>query len=309
MSAADPIRPADAPRKVALDRARSRDAAARSRLIAIIRERTGIALDDSQHDLLNYRLRPRLTLYGLDTLGDYCDLVEDPVSGSSELPELVDAITTNKTDFFREVEHFDVLARWLKWADGLPPRRTTSGLLKVWSAACSNGAEVYTLAMVLDGLRQAGRAGEYSVLGTDINQFHLRRARAAIYSKEEVRPIPADYASAYLNLIDPGIDVRPIRSAVGIMNPYARIAGTLRKRVAFGSLNLMKTPYPVDIDVDVIFARNVLIYFDKFKQREVVERLRDHLRADGLLFLGMSEASAGDVAELKRCGPSVFRRA
>lgn len=223
---------------------------------------------------------------------DYCSVLFDEGAIEQELPHLVDAITTNKTDFFREPAHFQVLAE-LAIPDLLNLREGRDPLLKVWSAACSTGPEPYTLAMVLAEI--AKHRFRFAILGTDICGEVLKDARHAVYSEDVVEPVPEYMKHRYL-----------MRSR-GTGGRF-RIVPELRRVVRFEHLNLMDSRYPFDRDVDVIFLRNVLIYFDKPSQRSVVERLLSHLRPGGYLFLGHSESTIAAGMGLVEVANAVFRR-
>jgi chemotaxis methyl-accepting protein methylase len=222
----------------------------------------------------------------------YCSTLFEEGGLERELPHLVDSITTNKTDFFREPAHFQVLAE-----QAIPALLKLHGrggpLLKIWSAACSAGPEPYTLAMVL--AETAQHRFRFAILGTDICSEVLEDARHAVYSEDVVKPVPDDMKRRYL-----------MRSRGG--KGQFRIVPELRKLVRFEHLNLMDSKYPIDRDVDVIFLRNVLIYFDKPTQRGVIERLVSHLRPGGYLFLGHSESTIGSAMGLKEITSAVFRR-
>ena len=168
--------------------------------------------------------------------------------------------------------------------------------LKIWSAACSIGAEAYTIAMVLQDQVRTGARFRFSILGTDISTDVLKQARKAIYPEAMVEPVPAALRQRYLMVSkEPGHNM-------------VRMVPELRRLTQFHHLNLMDPTYPFDHSVDVIFCRNVLIYFDKPTQKAVVERLASHLRPGGYLILGHSESMAGggDVG-LTQVLPTVYQ--
>lgn len=240
------------------------------------------------------RLRKRVRKLGLRSLDDYAAHLFERGNLDGEAMHLVDCVTTNKTDFFREPAHFDFLCR-----TAVPRLAGRHGdhPLKVWSAASSTGAEAYTVAMVLHDMAAAGARFRFSVLGTDISSEVLEQARAAIYPAAMVEPVPAPLRQRYL------------MTARQPSDSLVRIVPELRRLVQFHRLNLMEPTYPFDRDVDVIFCRNVLIYFDRPTQRAVVERLAGHLRTGGYLLLGHSESMAGnDVPGLIQTHPSIYQR-
>jgi len=264
-------------------------------IVDLIEEYVGIRLPPVKQTMVEGRLRKRMRALGLATVNDYASHVFDRGHLEEEFVHLVDCLTTNKTDFFREPSHFEFLRdvavpSLLK----LHPPRTAR--LKIWSSACSNGAEAYTIAMVLQDMANARRDLRFSILGTDISTDILREATAAIYPTPFLAPVPVPMLQRYvMEAKDPKCGL-------------ARIAPELRARTRFESLNLMDPRYPVDQDIDVIFCRNVLIYFDKPTQKAVVERLASHLRPGGYLILGHSESMAGSGASgLRQVVPTIFQ--
>ena len=172
----------------------------------------------------------------------------------TEITYLINAVTTNKTDFFREPEHFELMQKKLV-AELVAQRRDRLPLLKVWSAASSTGAEAYTTAMVLADMVSQRRDFRFAVLGTDISTDVLETGRRAIYPAEQIVPVPPGMQSRYLmQARRPGA------------RPEVRVVPELRRLVRFDQLNLMQESYPYDRDVDIILLRNVLIYFEKADQ-------------------------------------------
>jgi chemotaxis protein methyltransferase CheR len=168
--------------------------------------------------------------------------------------------------------------------------------LKVWSAACSTGMEAYTTAMVLDDMTRSGARMRFRILGTDISTAVLRIAKAAIYTRDTLEPVPDDFIKRYF-----------LRSR-NRLSDEVRVVPELRQRTNFMRMNLMDRKYPVDRDVDIIFCRNVLIYFEKETQRKVVSQLCEHLRPGGYLMVGHSESMVHSVVPgLKQVQPTVFK--
>jgi chemotaxis protein methyltransferase CheR len=283
------------------------------RLVTIFQSYTGIRMPPGKRTMMEGRLRRRVRSLGLDGVGEYCRYLFDHDGLDAEFDHLVDAVTTNKTDFFREPEHF----RYLR-DEAVPAllaeRRGGPGggepKLKLWSSACSTGAEPYTMAMTLAAMTQATmtrattatngagwRSGgfRFSILGTDICQEVLQQAAAAIYPEDMLAAVPPDMRRFVMRARDPA-------------RKEFRIVPELRRLVRYQRLNLMDRSFPVDGDVDVIFCRNVLIYFDKPTQRAVIERLSSHLQPGGLLFLGHSESTVGIGLPLTQIAPTIFRR-
>lgn len=262
-----------------------------NRLAALIYDETGIKMPRTKATMLEGRLRRRVRDTGTASLNAYCDLLLADPTANGEIDHLINAVTTNKTDFFREPGHFDFLAGTVLPTMLAQGRRR----IRTWSAACSTGAEPYTMAMVLDRFAEANRM-EYGILATDIDTEVLETARRGIYPAEQVDPVPSVMRQRY---VAASTDRRAAK---------VRIAPELRSAIGFARLNLMDTHYPVGEPMDIIFCRNVLIYFDKPTQEAVVRRLCDCLRPGGYLFLGHSESIAGMDLPVKTVSYTVFER-
>jgi chemotaxis protein methyltransferase CheR len=261
----------------------------------VIEKRVGIKLPPAKQTMVEGRLRKRVRALDLADVNDYARHFFERGHLEAELPHLIDCVTTNKTDFFREPSHFEFL-RNVAVPALLKLHATRAANLKIWSSACSTGAEAYTIAMVLQEMSEQRRDFRFSILGTDISTDVLREAKSAIYPTAFIEPVPAAMRQRYVLVAK--------QAGRGV----ARIAPELRSLTRFERLNLMDTHYPVDQDVDVIFCRNVLIYFDKPTQQAVVERLASHLRPGGYLLLGHSESMAGSgVAGINQVVPTVFQ--
>jgi chemotaxis protein methyltransferase CheR len=263
------------------------------RLAGFIHEVSGIKLPETKRTMLEGRLRRRLAATGARDFSEYCDHVFAGGETGAEVIHLIDAVTTNKTDFFRESEHFRILA------DKVLPELAAAGRRpKIWSAACSIGAEPYTMAMVISDFieQRARRMPPPAILATDLSTAVLATAHRGIYPAAMTDPVPKEMRRRYL-----------LRARDRASNEV-RIAPQLRALVRFGRLNLMASDYPVDRDFDAIFCRNVLIYFDRPTQAAVLGRLCDHLRPGGVLAVGHSESLNGLDLPLQSIGHSIFRR-
>jgi chemotaxis protein methyltransferase CheR len=260
----------------------------------LIEGRVGIKLPPGKRLMLEGRLQKRVRALQFSSLNDYADNLFDGDGLETELVHLIDCVTTNKTDFFREPSHFDFISNVA--VDELLSRGRATHVLKIWSAACSTGMEAYTTAMVLDNLSKSRRGLQFRILGTDISTGVLRLAKAGIYPKEAIAPVPPAMAERYF------LTSRD-RSRAEV-----RVVPELRRLVQFMRMNLMDPAYPVDKDVDIIFCRNVLIYFDKDTQRKVVDRLSGHLRPGGYLLVGHSESMVHQGSTgLRQVEPTVFQ--
>ncbi len=262
------------------------------RLAKYIYDYSGIKMPITKVTLLEGRLRRRLRVTGINTFDDYCDYLFLHDGLETESIYLIDAVTTNKTDFYREPKHFEYLVE-----KALPDLASTGeNHLRVWSAACSTGAEPYTLAMVLEDhwAKQPNR--KYQIIATDLSTEVLQIARRAIYPADMVQPVPADVRRRF------------VLEAIDRNRDEVRISPLLRQRVGFGRLNFMDDTYPVRDMQHVIFCRNVLIYFDKSTQTHVLSRLCDCLIPGGYLFIGHSETASGLNLPIKQVANTVFKR-
>jgi chemotaxis protein methyltransferase CheR len=265
-------------------------------LSEFIYNETGIKMPPSKKTMLEVRLMKRLRSVGLSTIGEYCRFLFSPEGISNELVHMVDVVTTNKTEFFREPQHFDYLVNY-----AIPKlvKDTGAGIrraLMVWSAACSSGEEAYTLAMVLEEFVKNTPGFHYLILGTDISTRMINAARLGIYHEERIIPVPVDLRRKYLMR-----SRDPQRKEV-------RIAPELRTRVRFRQLNFMDEDFGLRKKMDIIFCRNVLIYFDRATQEKVVRHLCKHLAIGGYLFTGHSETLNGMVLPLESVASTVSRR-
>ena len=263
-----------------------------ARLAAFIHDYSGVKMPGSKKTMLEGRLRRRMRTYGYINLNDYCRFLFEDGGLEAETVHLIDVVTTNKTEFFREPSHFDFLEK-----KGLPA--LTGGRrkpIRAWSAAASIGAEAYTLAMVLEDF-VADRPGlDYSILATDICTDVLARGVAGRYPEIMIEPVSMARRRQYL--------MQSKDRSLG----EVRIRPDLRSKVAFARLNLMDETYPVDRDLDIIFCRNILIYFDKPTQAKVLGRLCDHLVPGGYLFLGHSESIVGLDLPVRQVANTVFQK-
>jgi chemotaxis protein methyltransferase CheR len=265
------------------------------RLADYIHATAGIKLPPAKKGMLEGRLRRCVRRLGLQSLDEYCRYLFEDGGLADESTTLIDAITTNKTDFFREPHHFQFLL------DEALPRLYSEGFgaarpLRIWSAGCSTGAEPYTIAMVCAAFGQQVGRFRTEILATDICTDVLREAVRGIYPHDMIEPVPMEMRRRYL-----------LRSHDRQRN-LVRIAPELRATVQFARLNLMDRDYPVDEPMEVIFCRNLLIYFDRPTQQAVLTRLCRHLRPGGHLILGHSESIAGYELPVRPIRNTIFLR-
>jgi chemotaxis protein methyltransferase CheR len=267
-------------------------------LSAFIYEHCGIRYPPAKRVTLEGRLRKRLRALSLDSFAEYCPRVIGPTASPDEIVRMIDEVTTNKTDFFREPAHFDFLLREVLPAMNDAGVGTGVGKqpeLVVWSAACSTGEEVYTLAMVLADAGERGPRLRFSIMGTDLSTEVLEVARRAVYDEKLIEPVPVALRSRYL--------LRSRNRETGLV----RIVPDLRARARFANLNLL-APFTMRGAPHVIFCRNVLIYFDRPTQKRVLDRLSHLLAPGGYLFLGHSDSITGLNLPLAQRVPSVYRK-
>jgi chemotaxis protein methyltransferase CheR len=268
-----------------------------TRFRQIVHETTGILLPDTKAKMIEGRLRPRLVALGLADVEDYFCFLFDKRGLESELPFVTELITTNKTDFFRERTHYDVLRDRMIPAALRTSRRAGRVTFRFWSAAASTGAEAWSAAMILAEAQARSPELDWAVLGTDISMRVLATARRAIYPEAELAPVPPDLRDRYA-MVGRGHDGAPLR----------RIVPELRQRVSFEEMNLMAPSYPLDRNLDAIFLRNVLIYFDPPTQTKVVAKVAAQLRTGGHLVVGHAESMIVRQPNLRQIAPAVFER-
>ena len=260
----------------------------------LIHRQTGIYLPEAKKALVVARLSRRLRALGVPSFSSYFELVE---RDREEHTVMLDSICTNETRFFREPRQFEfleseVLPRWRQRGnDGLMPKR-----IRAWSAACSTGEEPYSLAMLLRTHFPLEEGWTVEVLASDISTKVLTAAREAVWPVERANDIPADYRRAYM--------LRGVRAEEGRM----RAQPNIRSLVEFRRINLNDEQYAVDGPFDLIFCRNVLIYFNRETKAAVIDRLTRHLSPAGLLFLGHSETLHSAAHALRHVGPTAYAR-
>lgn len=257
------------------------------KITGLMHEAVGLSFADSKKPLVSSRLGPRIQRLGLDSYEDYLALIDGPDDGG-EFQLAVDLLTTNETYFFREPAHFDVIEEELT--------RTKPQSLAVWSAASSFGDEAFSTAMLLSELQQQGRIGNtWSVLGTDISDRVLRSAAEATYPEDRLRNLSPERLRRHC--------LRGDGASAGLVQMHVK----LRERVRFGQLNLCQ-PIEGLGPFDIIFLRNVLIYFDPPTKSEVVDRVLTQLRPGGLFFIGTAEGRVPCNTPLKVLAPGAFRK-
>jgi chemotaxis protein methyltransferase CheR len=260
-------------------------------LCSLIYERSRIHLGPDKRVLVSSRLAKRLRHHGLGGYGEYCDLLRSP-RGEAELQFLIDRISTNHTHFFREKKHFDFLSQTLipKWqAEG---RRAEP--VRIWSAASSTGEEAYSIAVHLAEHFAPAESGRWQIEGTDISTRVLEIARAGVYEVEKLECVAPDVLRRHFQ--------RGVKEWAG----HLRAKDELRRRMNFQHLNLLDGQYPFTRPFDLIFCRNVMIYFDRPTQETLVELLAEKLVPGGHLLVGHSESLSGVRHTLKLVQAAIY---
>jgi chemotaxis protein methyltransferase CheR len=265
-----------------------------SRLRSLIYEEAGIALSPDKKTMVEIRIKRRLRSLEISSFAEYCERLFAPEGRDRELVHLIDVITTNKTDFFREAGHFEYLAA--KALPDLLARRGSGRRYLFWSAGCSTGEEPYTLAIVLAEYARQAAGFRFGILASDICTAVLSRAEMGIYSSEVVRPVPVHLRRRYfMRSRAPGSDLM-------------RVVPELRALVEFRRINFMDSDFGLPEQADAIFCRNVIIYFDRPTQIRLLKRMTGQLAPGGYFFAGHSESLQGMDLPLTVVAPSVYRR-
>jgi chemotaxis protein methyltransferase CheR len=253
----------------------------------------GIKMPDVKRHMLESRLRKRLRILEMHSFREYYDFLTSPEGRRIEMVPMIDSVTTNKTDFFREPAHFTYLTKKV-----LPELlRTMAGnRVRIWSAGCSSGEEPYTLAMVLSDYARDCERFTFSILATDICTSVLETAHRGIYEDEKIAPVPHDLRKRYL--------LRSKDRSRGII----RMAPEIRSLITFRRLNFLDDGYSIQDRMQIIFCRNVLIYFDRPTQEKVINNFCSHLQPGGHLFLGHSETINGLDVPLVQVNSTVYRK-
>lgn len=260
-------------------------------IVKIMMKEAGIVLSESKANLIYSRLAKRIRFLGLSSFSEYCELVEGP-SGHNELQELVAALTTNVTRFFREPHHFEHLR-----SDVFPDliRRAKSGQrIRIWSAACSSGPEPYSIGLTL--LQDMPNAEEYDIriLATDIDPNVLEVASIGIYDESQLTPVPNELRRKWFKSLNDG-------------SGRSQVKAELRKLITFRQLNLIGS-WPMKGIFQIIFCRNVVIYFDNKTQEKIWSRFYPMMETGGTLYIGHSERISGPVEKyFLNNGPTIYK--
>lgn len=246
----------------------------------------GINLKDGKEALVRARLMKRFRAIGMDSVESYLELIESK-AGDHELDHMIDAMTTNKTSFFREIEHFKYLREVV-----LPQFKGRR--MRFWSAACSSGEEPYSLAMLLKEHLSDRDRRDALILATDISRRMLEKGTKALYSENTLKDLPSTYLQKYF--------VRSQSTACAY-----QVSDAVRSMVRLARLNLMDS-WPMKGPFHVIFCRNVMIYFDRATQQQLINRFWEILEPGGYLFVGHSEGLSAITHKFKYVRPATYRK-
>lgn len=261
----------------------------------IMQELTGILLQDKQYSMMESRLTKRMYELNLSDFDEYLKHLKGNFSTESKV--LITLLTTHHTSFFREFVHFEYLLK-----EALPKtiermRASNEKKIRIWSAGCSTGQEIYSLAMFLDyHLPQMAPDFDYEIFGTDIDIGCIKSAKNGVYRYEQIKEIPAMYQGKHW------------QRGTGDIANFVRISEKLRKRCLFMTSNLFDTSMLIGQSYHLIFCRNVFLYFNQAQIDSVTKSLLNLLSPSGYLFLGLSESLSGSSVETEQVGPSVFHK-
>lgn len=266
------------------------------RVAAFINKNVGIQLPESKRALVEGRLRRRLRDCEFANFKSYLDFVLESPDGESERLRMIDVLTTNKTDFFREPEHFDYLVN-TALVELEAMRKTESRQdLKLWSAGCSTGEEAYTLSIVMNEAMPNFPGMRFNITATDISHTCLQAGSRGVYTEAQIEPLSMELRKKYL--------LRSKDSAERVV----RMGPDLRNRIVFQQLNLMDDYFSFPHLMDVIFCRNVMIYFNNDIREQLVNKFERQLINGGYLFVGHSESLNGINCDLEQVAPMVYRK-
>lgn len=252
----------------------------------------GIKITQTKKTMLQARLQRRLRTLNMKSYGQYLEYLQSLKGLEVELPQMVDAVTTNTTSFFREPRHFEYLTQTVlpQWQ-----RKHPGQTFAVWNAGCSSGEEPYTTAMVLMDYAERVSPLRFTIVATDISTEILNKASRAVYEEERIGTVPLEFRRRFL--------LRSKNKSKGLV----RVVPELREKVSFRRLNFMDD-FQFREKMDLIFCRNVMIYFDRKTQHELVRKFCNHLEPGGHLFIGHSESLAGADLPLRQMAPATYQR-
>ncbi|MBF0398701.1 MAG: protein-glutamate O-methyltransferase CheR [Desulfobacterales bacterium] len=263
---------------------------------SIVYDATGIVLKINKKNLVISRLIKRLNALGIPNFREYVDLLDDPLFFNKELPYIVNCLTTNTTNFFREPHQFEILKKILPSILEYGNKKNCHNL-RIWSSACSTGEEPYTIAMVLSECMEYIRGWNVQILSTDIDSDVLSRASKGVYELERMKNVPQNYLNKYFNRVKT------------YHGEGYKISDNIRKMIIFRQVNLINDTFKFNSPVDIIFCRNVVIYFDDIGKQKLMNKFIEVLRSGGYFFLGHSETLLLYGKQFKFIESAVYQKA
>lgn len=267
------------------------------RLSNLVSDKFGIKLPVDKRIMFQSRFQSRLRELGMDSFKAYCDFIFKPENTAAELSKMIDLVSTNKTDFFREKEHFDLI--YNRFLPELidEKKKGVRQLVNCWSAGCSNGQEAFSLAITLEEYKLKTKAlVDYQILGTDVSESVLNIARSGIYPFSEIGMIPQEYWKKY------------VLKSKDQKNPRIKIIQSIQSKIEFKYSNLVDNDYSISRMFHFIFIRNTLIYFDRENQYKILMKVIDRLLPGGYLFIGHSESLINLNLPIRIVSPSVYQK-
>jgi chemotaxis protein methyltransferase CheR len=255
-----------------------------------------INLGPSKKELVMARLSKRLRALNLSTYAEYIALIKSP-AGREEMTNLIDSISTNHTYFFREPQHFDFLSQTVLPQFCEDPSKRGAKHFKVWSAATSSGEEPYTISLILDDYFSRVKGWTWSILCTDISTRVLAKAEQGVFSHDRLGPVRPDWLIRYFD------------KGIGESDGFYRVKSEIRRNLQFKALNLLAPSYPFRETFQVVFCRNVMIYFDRETQQELIEKIYPLVEPGGYLIIGHAESLTNIKHPFKLIKPSIYRKA
>ncbi|WP_430812498.1 MULTISPECIES: CheR family methyltransferase [unclassified Carboxylicivirga] len=251
----------------------------------------GIKMPPVKRVMLQGRLLKRIRELNMNSYSEYKEYFFSKEGQAKEIFNFLNVVTTNKTDFFREPVHFDFLR------DEVLPQHSSNNFFKVWSAGCSSGEEPYTISIVLNEYKRLKGGGfNYSIHGSDISNKVLKNAANGVYAEHKIATLPLELKKRYF------------LKSKDRLNPTVRVKPELQQQMVLKHVNLMDSHYDMKETFDVIFCRNVLIYFDRATQEKVIGKLCNYLKPGGIFFIGHSESLSGMDVPLSHIKPTIFRK-
>lgn len=267
----------------------------RQRVAAFIEHEVGIQLPASKHSLVETRLRKRQRALGMGSLSEYIDYVLLMQDGLDERLHMVDVLTTNKTDFYREPFHFEYLLEQMKLLHRTRPWNSARPF-KIWSAGCSSGEEPYTMAIELSEFQRQFTDFKFQITATDVSVSCLQKAKRGVYTHARIEPIDLPLRKRYL-----------LRSRASNEN-LVRLAPEIRDKIEFKFFNFLASDFnQYTSQFDVIFCRNVMIYFNNEDRSVILRNFANCLKKDGMLFIGHSETLPDGLNMYKRLRPTIYQ--